>query len=60
MPLIIMVGIPSSGKTTRAIEIKKFFEGEHKRSVILLNEESLNMDKSKFYKSNPTNSLHGL
>ena len=45
-----MVGIPSSGKTTRALEIKEYFELEHKRTVVLLNEENLNMDKNKFYK----------
>ena len=50
MPLIVMVGIPSSGKTTRALEIKEYFELEHKRTVVLLNEENLNMDKNKFYK----------
>ena len=51
MPLIVMVGIPSSGKTTRALEIKKYFEAEHKVGVLILNEENLQMDKNKFYKS---------
>jgi len=51
MPLIVMVGIPSSGKTTRAIEIKKYLEQEHNAKVIILNEENLKMDKNQFYKS---------
>jgi len=51
MPLVLMVGIPSSGKTTRAIELKNYFEEEHKSKVVVINEEFLKMEKNKFYKS---------
>jgi tRNA uridine 5-carbamoylmethylation protein Kti12 len=33
MPLIIMVGIPCSGKTTRAVEIAKFVAENFKVDV---------------------------
>lgn len=50
MPLIVLTGYPSSGKTTRAIEMKKFFENEFKSDVILINEENLMIDKVDAYK----------
>lgn len=50
MPLILIVGFPSSGKTTRALEIKKFFEQEFKSDVVLINEESFSIDKNEGYK----------
>jgi protein KTI12 len=49
MPLIIMCGIPCSGKTTRAKEIKTYFE-EKKKDVVLLNEENLGFNKNEYYK----------
>lgn len=52
MPLIVMCGRPGSGKTTRAKELKAYFEGEHKLEVILLNEEGLGIDRNYSY-SNP-------
>ncbi|XP_026478169.1 protein KTI12 homolog [Ctenocephalides felis] len=38
MPLIIMTGIPSSGKTHRTLEIKKYFEEERKKTVHVVSE----------------------
>jgi len=52
MPIIIMWGIPCSGKTTRATEIGKYFEEEQKKNVVLLNEEKLKFDKNEYYKGN--------
>jgi len=49
MPLIVLVGVPSSGKTTRAQLLKKYLEEEQKRSVVLISEESLEMRKGEFY-----------
>lgn len=40
MPLILMVGLPSSGKTTRAHEIKKYFTEQH-RQVILISDNEI-------------------
>lgn len=50
MPLIVIAGFPSSGKTTRALELKKFFEQEFQSDVVLINEESFSIDKSEGYK----------
>ena len=49
MPLIVMWGRPCSGKTTRALQIKAYFEEEHKKEVVLLNEEELKFDKNEYY-----------
>lgn len=38
MPLVIMCGIPSSGKTTRAMALKAALEERHKCKVVLINE----------------------
>ena len=50
MPLILICGYPYSGKTTRATELKSFFETEFKHDVIIINEESLEIDKIDAYK----------
>jgi len=50
MPLVVFCGIPSSGKTTRALELKAYLEEKHKRNVIILNEENLNLVKKEAYK----------
>lgn len=39
MPLIIICGTPVSGKTTRANQIKDFFENKHKKNVEIISEE---------------------
>ena len=56
MPLIIMTGYPSSGKTQRSQEIKAFFEErcakENKRLRIhVVNDEMLGISKTA-YKGN--------
>ncbi len=45
MPLVIITGYPSSGKTTIALALKKYLEEAHKKEVIHINEENLFMDK---------------
>ena len=52
MPLILICGFPSSGKTTRAIELKQFLEAKHKCDVIHINEENLFLNKIDAYKGN--------
>lgn len=39
MPLIIICGTPVSGKTCRVVELKKFFEIEHKKAVVIVSED---------------------
>lgn len=39
MPLIIICGTPVSGKTTRAYELKKFFETKHGKEVEIVSED---------------------
>ena len=58
MPLIIMWGIPWSGKTTRAKEIKNYFE-ESKKDVVLLNEEELGFNKNDSYKDSSSEKICG-
>ena len=50
MPLIIMVGIPCAGKTTRARDIAKFLQEERKMEVHIVNEELLGLNKADYYK----------
>jgi len=41
MPLIMMVGLPSSGKTTRAREIQKYFTEHQHKEVILISDNEI-------------------
>lgn len=50
MPLIIIAGFPSSGKTVRANQIKEYFENTHKIKCILVNEESIGLNKQFAFK----------
>jgi tRNA uridine 5-carbamoylmethylation protein Kti12 len=51
MPLILMTGLPSSGKTTRCRQIAKYFEDTHGKKVHVVSEENFyqqsNTDKNK-------------
>ena len=47
MPLIVMVGIPCSGKTTRALQLKDYFENTGKE-VQIVNEEFLGLSKAQY------------
>lgn len=53
MPLIIICGTPVSGKTTRALEIKQFFEDSHKKQVEIVSEhealQKLGYEKNSAY-----------
>lgn len=56
MPLITIAGIPLSGKTQRANEVKAFLEkymslnSTNIKSVIIVNDESLSIDKKEAYR----------
>jgi protein KTI12 len=47
MPLIVMVGIPCSGKSTRAKQIEQFLK-EKGMEVQIVNEEGLGLNKSAY------------
>lgn len=64
MPLIVISGVPSSGKTSRSMELKKFFE-EHGREVHLVSEyeqiKKAGFEKNFFYAdSNKEKHIRGL
>ena len=48
MPLIVMVGIPCSGKTKRANQISEYMQEEHKQDVQIINEEFLGLSKAEY------------
>ena len=54
MPLIVMCGRPATGKSKRALELKDYIENTVKmgHEVIIINEESLGMDRSICYSGN--------
>eukprot|EP01111_Echinosteliopsis_oligospora_P013151 TRINITY_DN4646_c0_g1_i3.p1 TRINITY_DN4646_c0_g1~~TRINITY_DN4646_c0_g1_i3.p1 ORF type:complete len:285 (-),score=48.00 TRINITY_DN4646_c0_g1_i3:16-840(-) len=56
MPLIVLCGIPSSGKTTRAKEIEAYFTERQKKCVIV-NEESMLIDKRTAYDNGKTEKM---
>lgn len=58
MPLVLMVGGPSSGKTQLALKIKCYLENEKGKEVILINEESLKVIKEECYNSSTSEKMH--
>lgn len=69
MPLIMMTGFPSSGKTRWAQHIKATFEDKIKTStdprvsklnIVLINDESLGIDKSDYAQANWEKAARGL
>jgi len=50
MPLLLMCGIPGSGKSKRASDIKQYLENTHQKKVVIINEESLQLVKEESYK----------
>ena len=57
MPLIVIVGGPCCGKTTTAVKIKDFLEKEKDKKVILINEETLGVNKLDFYKDSTSEKI---
>jgi tRNA uridine 5-carbamoylmethylation protein Kti12 len=53
MPLILIVGRPSSGKTRRALKLKEYIETELSQEVVILNEEMLKMNRNECYSGRP-------
>ena len=48
MPLIVLCGLPSSGKTTRAKQLAEYFENSSK-TVSIIHDHSFINDKNKVY-----------
>ena len=49
MPFILVCGYPSSGKTKYCLELKEYFQTQHNKEVLLINEENLFMIKNQVY-----------
>ena len=49
MPFVIMCGLPSSGKTTRARQLEEHLVKEHNSTVIIVSDEEQNIDKNEVY-----------
>ncbi|XP_042877460.1 protein KTI12 homolog isoform X2 [Penaeus japonicus] len=50
MPLILMCGFPSSGKTKRSLELKEYFENEKDKAVTIVSENDfLNKEKNAIF-----------
>ena len=56
MPLVVITGIPSSGKSKRASQLKEYLEQDHKKTVHIVSDNevisSSNMSKNALYKGN--------
>lgn len=59
MPLVVICGIPCSGKTRHAQLLEKHFV-ESGKKVHLINEESLHITKADGYKGTPLSGLINL
>lgn len=57
MPLIVIVGCPASGKSTRSAELKDYFETQKEKTVHIISEndivKSSGMPKNDVYESSP-------
>uniref|UniRef100_A0A3P8TMC9 Protein KTI12 homolog n=1 Tax=Amphiprion percula TaxID=161767 RepID=A0A3P8TMC9_AMPPE len=49
MPLIVMCGYPCSGKTSRAEELKGYFEESSQRKVHIVGDKGLDVEKNSVY-----------
>ena len=50
MPLILICGFPSSGKTKRATELKERLEDNYKKVVNVISDHSLGVNRNSVYK----------
>ena len=49
MPVILITGYPCSGKTTRANELKTFFESEHNLKINIISDHKGNVVRNDLY-----------
>ena len=50
MPLVVFVGGPCCGKSKQAEKLKSYLETETKQTVVIVNEEKLELKKEEYYK----------
>jgi tRNA uridine 5-carbamoylmethylation protein Kti12 len=51
MSLIVVCGIPGSGKTKRSKEVAAYLSEKYSKNVFIINEETLGIDKNTSYAS---------
>ncbi|KAL4216392.1 kti12 [Mactra antiquata] len=49
MPFILLCGFPSSGKSRRASELEEFFKNKCEKSVNVISDHSIGVDRNKVY-----------
>lgn len=49
MPLVVMCGYPSSGKSKRAEELKNHLENSRGKTVHLAGDETINLERNEVY-----------
>ncbi|KAH3707066.1 protein KTI12 homolog [Dreissena polymorpha] len=49
MPFILICGNPSCGKSRRTEELKKYFENEQKKTVVVFSDHNTGVDRNKVY-----------
>jgi len=49
MPLIVFVGFPASGKSTRAQQLQNYFTETHQKKVVILGENSIVQNRNEVY-----------
>ena len=54
MPLVVMCGFPSSGKTRRAQELKEYFEKNTERKIHVVGDGTMCIEKNSVYAGNIT------
>ena len=56
MPLVVITGLPASGKSTRAAQIKEYLEKEHNKTVHIVSDNEVitasNLSKNALYLGN--------
>lgn len=56
MPLIVISGLPASGKTTRTVQLKTYFEGRNKTVHVVSEHDAIakaGFEKNEFFASSP-------
>ena len=49
MPLLVLCGYPCSGKSTRAEQIKKYFETERQIKSLIISEHNRDLHRNELY-----------
>ena len=57
MPLVLICGFPSSGKTTRATELKEHLEDKCKKVVNIISDHSLGVNRTNVYEGREVSDL---